>query len=170
MKTRSLLILTIAAGLIYFVYLAHRGSGSAIGAKAFDFSLPTKTAAVRLSDFRGRWVLLNFWASWCPPCVAEMPSLEALKDKMEGPDFKVLAVSVDEDGWSAVDRFMARVPITMTVLIDARGDVASAYGVFELPQTFLIDREGRIRREYQGPKDWMSPEVLAEMERYVRGS
>ncbi len=170
MKTKSLLMLLAAAGILYAVYMAQTHSNADIGEKAPAFTLPTKTTSIQLSDFRGKWVLLNFWATWCPPCRAEMPSLDELKNKMEGPDLKVLAVSVDEAGWPAVDAFLAREPVTLTVLLDARGNTASQYGVFELPQTFLIDPKGRIVREYQGPRDWMNPEVVSEIEHDIHGS
>ncbi len=170
MKIKSLLILILAAGLIYFVYLsAYRGS-SLLGSSAPDFTLPSKTGSLSLHDLRGQWILLNFWASWCPPCVKEMPSLEALHLKMQGRSLKVLAVSVDEGGWGAVDPFLARIPMTATILLDEGGKTASRYGVFQLPQTYLIDPQGRVVEEYIGPRDWMSRAIVSEIEKYVQES
>lgn len=167
MKIKSLLILVLAAGLIYFVYLnAYKGS-SLLGTQAPDFTLPSKIASVSLADLRGQWVLINFWASWCPPCVKEMPSLEALKARMENR-LTVLAISVDDGGWPAVDWFLSRLPLTMTVLLDAKGQTAARYGVFQLPQTYLIDRQGRVVKEYVGPRDWMEAKIVSEIEGYVQ--
>ncbi len=170
MKPRFLLILLLAAAVGYFLYVYEGPQGVRVGNQAPDFSLPSRREAVRLQELRGRIVLLNFWATWCPPCVSEMPSLEALRKRMAGQDFQLLAVSVDEVGWEAIDRFLARIPVSMTILLDARGDVSSLYGTYQLPESYLIGRDGRILKKYVGPRDWMDPAIVSEIEQYARGS
>lgn len=170
MKPRFLLILLLAAAVGYFLYIYESPEGVRVGSQAPDFTLPGRNGAVALQTFRGKVVLLNFWATWCPSCISEMPSLDALRMRLEGDDFKVLAVSVDEVGWEAIDRFLTRVPVGMTLLLDARGDVSSLYGTFRLPESYLIGRDGRIVKKYVGPRDWMDPSLLAEIQSYVRRS
>src|SRR5262245_50864984 len=111
MKPRFLLILILAAAVGYFLYLYEGPQGLRVGNQAPDFGLPGRNGVVSLQGSRGKVILLNFWATWCPPCVSEMPSLDALRKRLEGPDFQVLAVSVDEAGWGAIDRFLERVPV-----------------------------------------------------------
>jgi len=170
MKARILLVLLLATTVGYFLYVYEGPQESRIGSQARDFSLPGRSGAVHLSDFRGKVVLLNFWATWCPPCVSEMPSLEALRKRMDGLDFQLLAVNVDDTGWEAVNSFLARVPVGMTILLDARGDVSSQYGTYQLPESYLIGRNGEILKKYVGPRDWMDPVIFSEIENYARGS
>ncbi len=119
----------------------------------------------RLADFRGRLVLLNFWATWCPPCVEEMPSMEALHQAYRTRGFTVLAVSSDADGARAVAPFVEKLGVTFPVLLDPSGEVAARYGARNLPVSFLLDAEGRVVAAAQGARDWASPqarEVVAE--------
>ncbi|RJQ13169.1 MAG: TlpA family protein disulfide reductase [Dehalococcoidia bacterium] len=106
---------------------------------------------VRLSDYRGRTVVLNFWATWCPPCVAEMPELQSLQAKHEASgDLVVIAVDVEEPP-AAVEEFKQQLALTMTILGDRTGDVRRYYGLPGLPGTFFIDRDGVIRAKALGP-------------------
>ncbi|HMA90664.1 MAG TPA: TlpA disulfide reductase family protein [Burkholderiales bacterium] len=107
----------------------------------------------RLSDYRGKVVLLNFWASWCAPCRAEMPSIENLRRELRGEPFTVLAVNVDEDA-SAARRFAERADIGFTVLVDGDGRAARAWGARALPTTFIIGPDGRVRYSHIGARDW----------------
>ncbi len=167
MKTKAILLLLLVAVLVYFLYRYQGPEGARVGDKASDFTLPGRMASVRLTDFKGKVVLLNFWATWCPPCNQEMPSLEALKKNFEGKPFQLLAVSVDEGGWPAIDQFLKRLPVTMTILLDARGDVASLYGAYSLPTSYLIDKDGRIVQTFMGPEDWMERTIVSEIEKYL---
>ena len=116
-----------------------------------------------LADYRGKVVLVNFWATWCAPCRDELPSLERVRDALGGRPFEVLAVNVAE-GESRVRRFMAEVPLRSRVLMDRNGDAQRAWRVRGLPATFLLDREGAIRFWYLGELDWAQPKVLRTIE------
>lgn len=170
MKSKLLLILLLIVGLGYFLYVYQGPQRIQAGAQAPLFSVAGRDASVRLQDYRGKVVLLNFWATWCPPCVGEMPSLEALHQLMKGKAFEVLAVSVDEGGWAAIDNFLQRQPVTLNIFLDSKGDVSSLYGTYQLPESYLIDRRGVIVQKYIGPRNWTDPDLVSEIEKYVDGS
>ena len=106
-----------------------------------------------LADLKGRAVLLNFWATWCEPCRAEMPSLELLAQRHEGGGLAVLAVNFKEPR-SAIERFLKVMPVGLPVVVDADGAAASAWGVRVLPSTVLIDRSARPRGVVLGELNW----------------
>lgn len=120
----------------------------------FDFELETLDGQkVKLKDLQNKTVFLNFWATWCPPCIEEMPSLRRLYAKLAGhPDFVFLAVSTDES-WGVVRRFFEREPANFTVLLDPKGQVAAKYGTSKFPETYIIDR-GELVGHIIGPRDW----------------
>lgn len=120
--------------------------------------------ATRLGDHRGRPVLLHFWATWCPPCVDELPGLLDAAGEHEG-ELVLLAVSLDED-WAAVERFFdGSVPASVWRLADP--EAYGLYDVVDLPDTFLIGADGRIRGRYGGERDWTSAGARAHLERVV---
>ena len=128
-----------------------------------DFQLPDSTGhTVSLRDQIGHPVLLNFWATWCPPCVDEVPSLEDLARRIEGTDLRMLAVSVDDE-WSAIRRFFAH-GTKMGVLLDTSHDVPKKFGTTAYPETFLVDSAGRIRYYFINKRDWSRPEAVACLE------
>ena len=129
-----------------------------IGTTAPDFTVSDGQRTVTLSQFRGKTVLLNFWATWCPPCVQEVPELVALQHQM-GDKVTVLAVSMDEDE-AAYKEFTARnMPGVLTVR-DPEHRSSAEYGTFAYPETFLIDKNGKIQRKFIGAVEWTSPEML----------
>lgn len=135
---------------------------TAVGQMAPDFTLPnTQGQSVRLADLQGKVVFLNFWATWCPPCRAEMPAMERLHEAFGGKNLAVVAVNVED--LSAVTSYLEKNRHAFTVLLDPEGEVQNLYGVFRLPETFLIDKQGRIVQHYLGARDWSSVEFL----RYV---
>lgn len=119
-----------------------------------DFELTTMGGEkVKLSNLRDKTVFLNFWATWCPPCVEEMPSLRRLQAKLkDDPNFVFLAVSTDEE-WNVVRRFFAKDPAPFTVLLDPKGGLARRYGTTKFPETYVI-HDGLLVGHIIGPRDW----------------
>jgi peroxiredoxin len=119
-------------------------------AAAPDFTLQDVSGKkVRLADLKGRVVLLEFWATWCPPCRAEIPSIEHLHKQYGGKGLTILAVALDEGGWDVVKAFVAEQKITYTVLKGTE-DVSAKYMVRLIPATFIIDKQGLIRKQFMG--------------------
>jgi peroxiredoxin len=128
-----------------------------------DFRLPDAAGrTVSLSQQRGHPVFLNFWATWCPPCVDEVPSLEDLAGRLEGTDLRMLAVSVDDD-WDKIRRFFAK-GSDIGVVLDTSHDVPKKFGTEKFPETFLIDAAGRVRYYFINKRDWSRPEAVACLE------
>lgn len=121
-----------------------------------DFTVSDGASTVHLASYRGQVVLLNFWASWCMPCLEELPSLLALHH--EQPNLVILAVSVDEDP-DAYSRFMARHHMDLISVRDPNESAARLYHTDMWPETYLIDRNGIIRRKFVGPQEWTSPAI-----------
>ncbi|NNL43411.1 MAG: TlpA family protein disulfide reductase [Desulfobacterales bacterium] len=125
------------------------------GVPAPDFTFPGLDGQkVSLADSKGKVVLLNIWATWCAPCVAEMPSMEKLYRELKDEGFVLLAVSVDETGTDAVAPFMKKHKLGFPVLLDTVGDIKSLYQVTGIPESFIIDKNGIIIEKIIGPRDW----------------
>ena len=108
---------------------------------------------VRLSDFRGKIVFLNFWATWCPTCVVEMPAMEKLHRRFKDQNFAMIAVNLQESE-AQVKSFFEKFKLSFTALLDSSGEVASGLAVSALPTTFVLDKEGRILGIALGPREW----------------
>ncbi len=133
-----------------------------------DFTLSTLSATVaRLSDFRGRHVLLNFWATWCPPCIEEMPALQALYERLGPDDFVVVAVSSDAEGEAVVGPFADRLGLTFPILLDRDAAVSAAYGAKSLPASFLLDPQGRVVAAARGERDWASRRAFSYFDELI---
>jgi len=131
------------------------------GVKAPDFTLPGLDGTmVRLSDRKGKVVFLNIWATWCPPCVEEMPSMEKLYQKLKGEDFEILAVSIDKNGAEAVAPFMKKYNLSFTALIDSKESLKYKYQTTGVPESYIIDKNGTIVEKVIGPRNWSSPEAV----------
>lgn len=122
-----------------------------------DFSIADGTSSIQLNKYRGKVVLLNFWATWCPPCLEETPSL--LEFHRQHPEYPILAVSVDEDE-GAYRRFLFQRHFDLITVRDPEETVAHKYGVTGWPETFVIDRQGRIRRRFISAQDWTDPQII----------
>ncbi len=159
----------LARALIPVILLAaasgcYRGTRPGlIGAPAPQFTVSDSDRTLSLRDFRGKTVLLNFWATWCPPCVEEMPSLVALQKQM-GDKVVVLAVSVDVDE-NAYKQFLRSHHIDLLTVRDAENKSNALYGTFKFPETYVIDREGLVRRKFIGAAEWTSPEIVSYLEK-----
>jgi thiol-disulfide isomerase/thioredoxin len=124
-----------------------------------------------LADFRGRYVLLNVWATWCAPCREEMPALARLQAKLGGPQFEVLALSIDSGGAAAVKQFFGEVGVQgFAIYVDRSLQVYSALRVLGVPTTVLLDREGREIARHVGPAEWDGPQAVQSIERLMSGA
>ncbi len=113
----------------------------------------------RLSALRGKVVLVNFWATWCSPCREELPSLQVLQKKFPSNDFVILALSVD-DSWEPINRFMAQHQFTIPVYADFDKKISIRYGTVMYPETYLVDKQGRVAYKVVGAIDWTTSEML----------
>lgn len=139
------------------------------GTLAPDFTLPRMSGQeVRLSDLRGRVVLVNFWASWCKPCEEEMPAMERLYEQLAPEGLELLAVSVD-DSREAVEKFREGRDLSFPILLDPERRVSRLYQTFRYPETLLVDRDGMVVERYVGPRDWDDPLYLARLRRLITG-
>jgi cytochrome c biogenesis protein CcmG/thiol:disulfide interchange protein DsbE len=129
-----------------------------IGSQAPDFTVQDSDRSVKLSDYHGQIVVLNFWATWCPPCVEEMPSLVEMQRRMKSKGITVLAVSVDVDQ-GAYNQFLKDHNINLTTVRDAGQKSNTLYGTFKFPETYIIDRNGVMRRKFIGAIDWTAPDI-----------
>lgn len=125
-----------------------------------DFTLSGPTGEVKLSSLKGNLVLVHFWATWCPPCREELPSLAKLNAAMAGKPFKLLAISIDKEGNAAVQRLFGQLGIALPVLLDSSSQVAGQYGITGVPETFIISQDGTLLKKIVGPLEWTSPEVI----------
>ncbi len=160
------------ASLIILAGCYSSSKPSSIGAGAPDFTIRDSDRSVTLSQLRGKIVVLNFWATWCPPCVEEMPSLVQMQKKLQDKGVTVLAVSVDDDA-NDYHKFLKDHAIDLLTVRESGqrtekgviAPVSSRYGTIKVPETFIIDRDGTIRRKFIGPVDWSQSEIVEYLSR-----
>lgn len=148
---RVIISLVILAAIIFTIYeIVQDKSVVSVGEKAPDFKLQTMDGqTVKLSDFRGKGVVLNFWASWCNPCKSEMPYLnEADRQHLKG--VKIIAVNIRETS-KTVQNFFKEHDLNFTTILDKKGNVTKTYNVVKIPSTFLIDKNGVVVKKMEGP-------------------
>ncbi|MBK7899592.1 MAG: TlpA family protein disulfide reductase [Azonexus sp.] len=164
-----------------------RLTASALALAAALFALPARAAELRpltptpaaplvlrdldgrgvdLAQLRGKLVLVNFWATYCKPCRAEMPSLDRLRTRLAPRGMEVLGVDVGEDA-DAVRRFTATVPVGFPLLLDPEGATMARWKAIALPTTLVIDRRGRLRARLTGEADWDGPDLVAALEKLM---
>ena len=123
---------------------------------------------VSLSDHKGKVVLVNIWATWCPPCVAETPSIDKLYKMLKDENFELMAVSIDENGKNAVESFMKKKNLSFPVLLDPDGRVAGLYGTTGVPESFIVRKDGTIDNRIIGAIDWTSPRVIEHLHKLMQ--
>ena len=139
------------------------------GQPAPEFELPSLSGEiVRLSEYRGKVVFLNIWATWCGPCREEMPSMEKLYQELKDDDFEILAVSVDEKGARAVEPFAKKFNLTFPILLDQEGKASRLYNTTGVPETFIIDKNGVIISKVIGYRNWSDPEVVGALRKLAQ--
>ena len=133
-----------------------------IGKPAPQFTISDGTNSVDLSQLRGHVVLVNLWASWCAPCIDELPSLLALQHQM--PSVIVVAISMDQDD-NAYRTFLKRNQVDLLTIRDPDARINTLYGTAQIPETYAIDRNGILRRKFVSAQDWTSPEIVDYLHR-----
>jgi thiol-disulfide isomerase/thioredoxin len=130
-------------------------------APAPSFQLPLHDGKMLdLTQYKGKVVLLNFWATWCPPCRDEEPSLRKLASTVDPSKFELVAVSVDDD-WQVIDKYFAGATPPYTVVLDRGAEVSQRYGTTKYPESYLIDETGRLRLKFVGPRNWTDSNVYS---------
>lgn len=128
-----------------------------------DFSVQGLDRPISLEQLRGKVVVLNFWATWCPPCIEEMPSLVRMQQQVKDKGIVVLAISVDVDD-GAYRKFLKDHNVDLLTARDGDQKIASMYGTFKFPETYVIDRQGRLRKKFIGPEDWTDLGIVGFLE------
>ena len=135
---------------------------------SYNFSLTDlKGESHKLTDYRGKVVLINFWASWCLPCIKEMPSMKALADKLENSDFALLTLNAS-DSSRRIRETLKRLQLELTVLQDSKGKTTKAWQVKVLPTSFLLDRNGEVRYKIVGPMEWDDVDTLLKIKQLIQ--
>lgn len=173
MKKRYLLpivILLLLAGLLTACNRSPKETTPAtrtIGKPAPDFVLKdTRGKTWRLSELRGKVVFVNFWATWCPPCRAEMPSMQELSQSLPPESFQMLAI-LSNDQAEIAEKFAGGIGFAAPILLDPENRAATAYGITGVPETYIVDKQGILREAVIGPLHWNSPEARQMLAAYL---
>ncbi len=167
------LVIGITAAIAYGAthYLRHELFPVELGSKAPDFTAFTIDSAPKkktLADYRGQVLMINVWATWCLPCRVEMPSIEALHKAYGPKGLKIVAVSIDDPGTEpAIRAFAKQYGLTFEILHDPKGQITEAYDISGYPETFIIGRDGVIRKKLMTATDWNSPDARALVDRLL---
>jgi peroxiredoxin len=133
-----------------------------------DFVLPDLHGrVVQLAALRGKVVFINVWATWCPPCVEEMPTIQRLHQQLHQRGLEVLTVSVDALGAQVVAPFVHKYQLTFPVLLDPTSTIERLYRTSGVPESFIVDKQGRLVEKIIGPRDWAHPQMLSIFERLL---
>jgi peroxiredoxin len=168
-------ILPVLALLLVFVYgfLTRDpedldATAPRVGKPLADFTLPDlQGRSVQLAALRGKVVFVNVWATWCQPCVEEMPTIQQLYERLHGRGLEILAVSLDALGAQIVVPFMQRYRLSFPTLLDTKNVVQRLYRTTGVPESFIVDKRGILVEKVVGPRDWAHPQLLAQFERLL---
>jgi len=156
-------IALLAGGLVWVVSGTLEQRIINVDDKAPNFSITTDSGkTISLSNFGGKLLVLNFWASWCEPCVTEVPSLDAFQRELAPQGVVVVGVSIDRN-LKLYQQFLEKLPVSFETARDPDANISSSYGTFQIPETYIIDRTGKVREKVISNQNWMDPEVLAHV-------
>jgi len=154
-------------GLIFIIKDSFEQRVVEQGDKAPSFAVVTeKGQKITAADFGGKLLVLNFWATWCPPCVEETPSLSEFARSVQKDGIVVVAVSVDKNE-AAYRKFLQQVQPGFQTARDPEADVPARFGTFKWPETYVIDRNGMVRQKYISNRNWMDPAVMSEIRSFL---
>jgi peroxiredoxin len=172
-KTNVLKLLVLGAivgATIFLVISSRRPEPVESGDAAPDFTLPAlEGPRISLRDYRPSVVVVNFWATWCPPCIEETPSLKRFAEEMQSEGVKVIGVSVDQDE-AALRKFVAETQLSFPIARDPDAAVALRYGTFKFPETYIVDSEGKIAKKLIGAINWQDPRIVALVRNLARSA
>ena len=159
-KAAIIAVIVIVVAVVVFIVMGQKEKYEPVvaGTVAPEFELPGIDGKThKLSEYRGKVVFLNFWATWCKPCEEEIPSMQKLHENLKGFPFEIVAVSVDKEGPEVVEPFLKNYGVTFPVLQDRKGRTKELYKTTGVPETFIIDQNGVIAEKVWGPRDWLDP-------------
>jgi len=135
-----------------------------------EFLLPDLSGGqVSLSDYRGKWVFINFWATWCGPCVMEMPMMDRLNKILEKENFKMLAINMENIEPERVKKFIKKLKVDFHILLDRKGQVSDIYGVRSIPMTYMINPKGEVEAVAEGMREWDDPKMVQYFRDMIKG-
>jgi peroxiredoxin len=159
-KAALVIIILVVVAAVVFIVLGQKEKFEPVvaGTVAPEFELPGLDGKQhKLSEYKGKVVFLNFWATWCKPCAEEIPSMQMLHENLKSFPFEIVAVSVDKDGPEVIEPFLKKYGVTFPVLHDRKGRVKELYKTTGVPETFILDQNGVIAEKVWGPRDWADP-------------
>jgi len=167
MLKKPVYTIVILSAAVFLAACGKTPQVATVGKPAPDFSLVDRQGRTwKLSRLRGQVVFVNFWASWCPPCREEMPSMENLHRSLPADRFKMLSI-LYKDEPAAADTLAATLGITFPVLVDPGDKTGLAYGLTGVPETFIVDKKGVLREKFIGPRQWSSPQARQMLMKYL---
>jgi cytochrome c biogenesis protein CcmG, thiol:disulfide interchange protein DsbE len=166
---KATVLIVILGGTLYFALRQRQARPLAVGDRAPNFSVPAfPSGSLDLKSYQGQIVVLNLWATWCPPCVEETPSLVQFAEKMRDHGVVVLSISVDEDQ-KALQDFIQKNQIGYPVGRDPDRSLSARYGTFQFPETYILDRQGKVADKVIGAIDWDDPRIQKFVQELARG-